>query len=67
MSHQNGGENIEIDEKVLEAVKNVATEGRLSCGQAEKLAEELGVKRMVIGQACDRLKIKIKGCQLGCF
>ncbi|MDA8234236.1 MAG: hypothetical protein M0Z31_05385 [Clostridia bacterium] len=57
----------QINEKVLEAVSQAAEEGKISCGKAEQLAEELGVKRLVIGQACDQLKIKIKGCQLGCF
>jgi len=56
-----------IDQKILEAVRQAAHDSRLSCGEAEKLAKELGVKRIVIGEACDRLGIKIKGCQLGCF
>lgn len=56
-----------IDEKVLQALKEASVDGKLSCGQAWALAEKLQVPRKVIGDAADRLKIKIKECQLGCF
>ncbi len=57
----------EIPEKVLAAIKKEASDGRLTCGRAHQLAEELDVELKVIGQAADELKIKIKACQLGCF
>lgn len=56
-----------IPEKVLEAVKAAAKEGRITCAECHKLAEELEVNLLVVGQAADELKIKIKACQLGCF
>lgn len=57
----------EIAPVVLEAVKRTATEGRMSCTAARKLAEELKVPVRVVGEAADELKVKIKACELGCF
>jgi len=59
--------NIELDPLVREAVLNAATEGRITCPAARELADRLGVDKGVIGQACNQLRIKIKGCDLGCF
>ncbi len=59
-----------IDKKVLQAVQEASAanaDGRLSCGQAWAVAEQLQVPRKVIGEAANQLKIKIKACQLGCF
>lgn len=56
-----------IPENVLSAVREAAQDGRITCAGAHVLAKELGVNLLVIGQACDELNIKIKGCQLGCF
>jgi len=56
-----------ISEKVLEAVKLAAPEGRISCADAHALARKLGVELILIGKAADELKIKIRNCQLGCF
>ena len=40
---------------------------RLSCLSAWEIAEETGSTRMAISSACEKLKIKIKPCQLGAF
>lgn len=57
----------ELNSKILEAVKEAAQEGKLSCAVAHHLADKLGVSLLTIGQAADELKIKINKCQLGCF
>lgn len=44
-----------------------ASDGKVSCGVARKIAEELGVPYKEVGRAADGLKIKIKNCELGCF
>jgi molybdopterin-guanine dinucleotide biosynthesis protein len=64
-----GGEymSAEVDEKVLEAVKAAAKEGRIACAVALKLAEELGVPSLEVGKAANALGIKIVQCSLGCF
>lgn len=57
----------EVSNEILEAVKNTAKEGRITCTAARKLAEDLKAHPRVIGEACNELKIKIKACELGCF
>jgi len=57
----------DVPDKVLEAVKNAALDGRIPCEKAQALAGELGVPIPVIGSALDLAKIKIIQCQLGCF
>lgn len=53
--------------RVQEALKSRAKDGRIACQQAFKLADELGVPPFRIGEAANVVKVKIKGCQLGCF
>ncbi len=53
--------------RIEETIKRKAVKGRLSCSAARKIAEEAGVSYKIVGEAADRLKIKITNCQLGCF
>ncbi len=48
-------------------IKQAAKDGPLTCHDARKLAEKLGVDYQVVGQACNDLGIKIRICELGCF
>lgn len=57
----------EVSREVLEAVKKGATDGRISCTAARKIAEELKVPPKMVGNAANQLKIKIYACELGCF
>lgn len=57
----------EVAPEVLEALQRVAKEGRVSCTEARKLADDLKVPVQVVGEAADQLKIKIQSCELGCF
>jgi hypothetical protein len=54
-------------EQVLDKVKKVAKNGKISCTMARKLAEELNVPPITIGRAADELGVKIFACELGCF
>ena len=56
-----------MNKKLEAALKELATDSRISCQEARKLAEELGIDYSAIGAACDELKIKVHSCQLGCF
>jgi len=64
-----GGETMssEVEERVLQAVREKAEEGRIPCAVALKLAEELGVPPLEVGKAANVLNIKIIKCSLGCF
>ncbi len=53
--------------EVLEAVKNLAAEGKLNCPQGWALAKQLSVPVPVIGRAADIIGVKIINCSLGCF
>ena len=57
----------ELKQEVLDAVSKVAKDGQLSCSEARKLAKELNITVGMVGEAADKLKIKIKSCELGCF
>lgn len=55
-------------EKTLEAViKNKLEDGRLPCDMAFEIAKDQKVSRQQIGDICNRARIKISRCQLGCF
>jgi hypothetical protein len=52
-----------LDQKIQESL----VDGKLPCSAAFKIAKELKVTTKDVGEACNRLKIKIRSCQLGCF
>lgn len=55
-------------EKIESAIKAKADKNnKISCKDALNIANELNVSPGTVGKAADKLKIKIKGCQLGCF
>ncbi len=53
--------------KLKEELNNIAVNGRISCADARKTAERLGVSYEAVGAAADELGIKITNCRLGCF
>ncbi len=56
-----------VEERVLQAVRERAEEGRIPCAVALKLAEELEVPPLEVGKAANALNVKIVKCSLGCF
>lgn len=56
-----------VEDRVLQAVREAAPDGRLTCAKARELAGELRIPLAVVGQAANQLQIKIRECQLGCF
>ena len=55
------------EEELKSLIRETAPEGRIPCGVAFKLAEELGISRQELGNLLNELRIKIIQCQLGCF
>lgn len=52
----------------LEAgIKAALIDNRLPCTTAWKIADGLGLKRLDVCAACEKLNIRIKPCQLGAF
>jgi hypothetical protein len=58
-------ENIteELENKIYSSLE----EGILPCAASWAIAEEFKIKKMDVASACEKLKIKIKKCQLGAF
>ncbi|HVN96549.1 MAG TPA: hypothetical protein VMT62_08985 [Syntrophorhabdaceae bacterium] len=54
-------------EALTKKLKARAKEGRIACKQALKIAEEEGISSREVGALLNELKIKVRGCQLGCF
>jgi hypothetical protein len=54
-------------EKLKTRLQQEAAQGKLPCRKAFTIAGELDCPPAVIGEMCDELKVKISGCQLGCF
>jgi hypothetical protein len=64
------GDNMDVEEierVVAEEAGGAGGEGRLACARARGIAGRLGVAPEEVGNAADRLKIRIVDCQLGCF
>jgi Mn-dependent DtxR family transcriptional regulator len=53
----------EVEEKIKSSLVN----GKLPCAAAFKIARELKVSPRQVGEAANKLAIKICTCQLGCF
>jgi len=58
---------IEQSDVIAKEMQSIAKEGKVTCAQARKLAEDLNVSYSDVGATADKLKIKIHKCQLGCF
>ena len=57
----------DIDETVAQRIKTSLVNGRLPCVLAFKVGGELEINPKDVGDAANRLNIKISSCQLGCF
>ncbi|MBF0456400.1 MAG: molybdopterin-guanine dinucleotide biosynthesis protein MobB [Nitrospirae bacterium] len=60
-----------MDEIIRKEIENTLTglsqDGRISCAQARKAAEALGVSYDKVGETANLLNIRITSCELGCF
>jgi len=57
----------EIIKKINEKSVNDNGVMKISCQTAFQIAEDLNIAILKVGQACNKAKIKISSCQLGCF
>ncbi len=55
------------EEAIINRLKEVAREGKISCTVAMKIAAEFHVPIHKIGELLNQMKVKIVQCQLGCF
>ncbi|MEW6380279.1 MAG: hypothetical protein AB1611_11825 [bacterium] len=68
-THQEQQTNMQQEqrEKLIAAIQEKAPEGKITCETATRLADEHQISRREMGNLLNELKIKIRGCQLGCF
>lgn len=57
----------ELEKRIQEKAQNVDGKAILSCSVALQIANDLSCSPKQVGEICNRLKIKIANCQLGCF
>lgn len=58
---------IAVSAETRDAIDRAQTEGRISCAACWALATELGLSRLDMGSACEKMGLRIKPCQLGAF
>ncbi len=56
-----------VSEDLKALIEEGLVDGRLPCLKAWEIAEKMGLKKMAVSSACEKLAIKIKPCQLGAF
>lgn len=56
-----------MDERIAKAIQERLSEGRLRCVDAFRIAEEMVVMPLDVGEAADALKVRLARCQLGLF
>ncbi len=56
-----------VDPKLEEKIRKALVGGKLSCAAGLGIARELKIPPSQVGDATNELKIRIAGCQLGCF
>jgi hypothetical protein len=57
----------EVDPALKKKIESQLVEGKLPCVAAFKIADEMKISRAQLGDAANKLGIKISACQLGCF
>ena len=56
-----------VDGKLKRAIQDSLENDRLPCAAAWNIADRLQLRKMAVSNACEKLGIKIKPCQLGAF
>jgi len=58
-----------VDDKIRKAFEESGITTEITCPQAFEISEKYGIEKFDIARFCNRHdpKIKIRGCQLGCF
>lgn len=56
-----------MDDKIRDAFTAAGIGSEIPCEKAFTLAEKYGIPKMEIAKYCNKHKIKIRRCQLGCF
>jgi len=55
------------DATIKKAFTESGVGGELPCPKAFEISEKYGIPKLEIARYCNRHRIKIRKCQLGCF
>lgn len=55
------------NEKIRDAFAKEGITNEILCPQAFAVSEKYGISKKDIAAYCNQNKVKIRGCQLGCF
>ena len=55
------------DERIAAAIRDAASDGRLSCRQVWEIAARFKSRKLTISGYCEAMDLRIKPCQLGAF
>jgi len=58
---------VEVEQSLEDEIRASLVNGKLPCGVAFKIAKRHGLAPKQVGDAANKLNIKIAACQLGCF
>jgi hypothetical protein len=67
MAGSMSGSHGDIEKALEDEMRASLVNGKLPCAVAFQIAKKLKVSPMQVGDAANRLKMKIASCQLGCF
>jgi hypothetical protein len=56
-----------VEPELERAINDTKKDNVIQCAQIWKISKKLGMKKLHVSCACETLKLKIKGCQLGAF
>ena len=59
--------NPEQEEQLESLLLKASHEKKIPCASAMDIAKSLGIPITEVGRTANKLKIRIKKCQLGCF
>jgi hypothetical protein len=57
----------EVAEELRQQLDRAAVEGSITCASGWEIAQALGIAKMAVAAACERLGLRIIQCQLGAF
>jgi len=55
------------EKELRQAILDEAADGRVACKALLELARRTATTPAKIGKLCDKMNVRIRGCQLGCF
>jgi hypothetical protein len=59
--------NEELKNNIKQSISEIVQDNKIPCIKALKIAEDFDVPPIQVGKIINQMKVKVGGCQLGCF